>query len=150
MNLVTYSGIQTRNSLAFVCSIHACVVRLKCLFVCHPNRYVCRHSCVFSSTIHRRPQVGNGEANAGHRTKLQALVYDILPLEEGAGKRCSECDQYPNLSEGADRVGGQLHGEKECPFSSVTKSGRVWRKVPESDARSVAWNLTNVGCSNMP
>ena len=23
--------------------------------------------------------------------KLQALVYDILPLEEGAGKRCSEC-----------------------------------------------------------
>ena len=25
----------------------------------------------------------------------------------------------------------------ECPFSGVTKSGRVWRKVPESDARSV-------------
>ena len=44
--------------------------------------------------------------------------------------------QYPNLSEGADRVGEQLHGEKECPFSGVTKSGRVWRKVPESDARS--------------
>ena len=28
--------------------------------------------------------------------------------------------QYPNLSEGADRVGGQLHGDKECPvFSGV-------------------------------
>ena len=26
-----------------------------------------------------------------HRVKLQTLVYDILPLEEGAGKRCSEC-----------------------------------------------------------
>ena len=26
---------------------------------------------------------------------------------------------------------------KECPFSGVTKSGRVWRRVPESDARSV-------------
>ena len=25
------------------------------------------------------------------RYKLQALVYDILPSEEGAGKRCSEC-----------------------------------------------------------
>ena len=25
-------------------------------------------------------------------TKLQALVYDILPLEKGAGKRCSECE----------------------------------------------------------
>ena len=42
-------------------------------------------------------------------------------------------DQYPNLSEGADRVGGQLRGDKECHFSGVTKSGRVWRKVPESD-----------------
>ena len=45
--------------------------------------------------------------------------------------------QYPNLSEGADRVAGQLRGDKECPFSGVTKSGRVWRKVPESNARSV-------------
>ena len=50
--------------------------------------------------------------------------------------------QYPNLSEGADRVGGQLRGDKECPFSGVTKSGRVWRKlVPESDARSVALSM---------
>ena len=43
----------------------------------------------------------------------------------------------PNLSEGADRVGGQIRGDKECPFSGVTKSGRVWRKVPESNAGSV-------------
>ena len=50
--------------------------------------------------------------------------------------------QYPNLSEGADRVGGQLRGDKKCPFSGVTKSGRVWRKVPESDARSVGTNMT--------
>ena len=57
--------------------------------------------------------------------------------EAGAGKRCSECDQYPNLLEGADRVGGQQHGDNECPFSGVTKSGRAWRKVPESDAWSV-------------
>ena len=45
--------------------------------------------------------------------------------------------QYPNLSEGADRVGGQLRGDIECPFRDVTDSGRVWRKVPESDARSL-------------
>ena len=45
--------------------------------------------------------------------------------------------QYLNLSEGADHVGGQLCGDKECPFSGVTKSGRVWRKVPESGAHSV-------------
>ena len=39
---------------------------------------------------------------------------------------------------------GQLRGDKECPFSGVTKSGRVWRKVPESDARSVRPALTTV------
>ena len=44
---------------------------------------------------------------------------------------------YPNLLEGADRVGGQLRRDEDCPFSGVTKSGRVWRKVPESDAWSV-------------
>ena len=57
--------------------------------------------------------------------------------------------QSPNLSEGADRVGGQLHGDKECPFSGVTKSGRVWRKVPESDARSVVYNVCTVPASSM-
>ena len=39
-------------------------------------------------------------------------------------------------------MGGQLRGDKECPFSGVTRSGRVWRKVPESDARSVPVRLT--------
>ena len=56
--------------------------------------------------------------------KLQALVYDILPLEEGAGKRCSECGP---------------HG----PFTFYANSKHwfttsfLWRKVPESGARSV-------------
>ena len=45
----------------------------------------------------------------------------------------SQSYQYPNLSEGADRVGGQLRGDKEIKSAP----GRVWRKVPESDARSV-------------
>ena len=54
-------------------------------------------------------------------------------------------NQYPNLSEGADRVGGQLRGDKECPFSGVTKSGRVWRKVPESGARSVKPTTCSAG-----
>ena len=45
--------------------------------------------------------------------------------------------QYPNLSEGADRVGGQQRGDKKCSLSGVTNFGRVWRKLPESDARSV-------------
>ena len=45
--------------------------------------------------------------------------------------------QYPNLLEGADHVGGHLHGDKECPFSGITKSSRVWRKVPERGARNV-------------
>ena len=43
---------------------------------------------------------------------------------------------------GADSIGGQLREEKECPFSGVTYSGRVWRKVSESDARSVSTTAT--------
>ena len=50
--------------------------------------------------------------------------------------------QYLDLSEGTDRVGGQLHGDNADPFSGVTKSGSVWRKVPESDDRSGHWKLT--------
>ena len=42
-----------------------------------------------------------------------------------------------------DRVGGgQLRGDKECPFSGITNSGRVWRKVRESDAQSVTHTHT--------
>ena len=49
--------------------------------------------------------------------------------------------RYPNISEGADSVAGQLRGDKECPSSGVTKSGRVWRKVPESDGGSVGQSV---------
>ena len=59
-------------------------------------------------------------------------------IQSDVVNQCLECDQYRNLSEGADRVGGQLRGDKECPFSGVAKFGRVWRKVPKSDARSVS------------
>ena len=36
--------------------------------------------------------------------KLQALVYDILPLEEGAGKRCAECDAGSTFCAGTLRA----------------------------------------------
>ena len=40
-------------------------------------------------------------------------------------------------------VGGQLREDEECPVSGVTNSGgRVWRKVPESDARSACRRLS--------
>ena len=63
---------------------------------------------------------------------------------------CFQSYQYQNLSEGADCVGGQLRGDKACPFSVVTKSGRVWRKVPESDARSVDQCVSNSSSSSSP
>ena len=65
----------------------------------------------------------------------------ILSVCLGA-KLLPQSYQYPKLSESADRVCGQLRGDKECPFSGVTKSGRVWRKVPETDARSVGYTQT--------
>ena len=34
-------------------------------------------------------------------------------------------------------IGDQLCRDKECPFSGITISGRVWRKVLESNAQSV-------------
>ena len=48
-------------------------------------------------------------------------------------------------------VGGQLRRDKECPFSGVTASGRVWRKVPESDARSVLYSFccSSIFCSQL-
>ena len=48
-----------------------------------------------------------------------------------------QSSQYPNPSEGADSICGQMPGDKGCLMSGVTNSGRVWRKAPESDARSV-------------
>ena len=33
---------------------------------------------------------------------------------------------------------------KKCPFSGVTNSVRVWRKVPESDARSEVGDMLSV------
>ena len=58
--------------------------------------------------------------------KLQALAYDILPLEEGAGKRCSECASW------AEPQATALSNSKHWFTTSF-----LWRKVPESDARSV-------------
>ena len=49
------------------------------------------------------------------------------------------------ISEGADRVGGQLRADKEGTFSGVNKSGRIWRKMPESDARSVVSRVYTPG-----
>ena len=40
--------------------------------------------------------------------------------------------QVPDLSEGAESVDGHLRGDKKRPFSGVTNSGRVWKKVPET------------------
>ena len=53
--------------------------------------------------------------------------------------------QYPNLSEGADRVGEQLRGDKECPFSGVTKSGSLEQGAGKrcSESNSKHWFTTS-------
>ena len=55
----------------------------------------------------------------------------------------STVELVPKLWKGADSVGGQLCGDKECPFSGVTNSG-VWRKVAESCAGNVGNGTTDV------
>jgi len=44
-------------------------------------------------------------------------------------------------------VSGQLHEDEECLFIGVTNSGRVWRKVPESDTRSVPSKVLLTPCN---
>ena len=39
----------------------------------------------------------------------------------------SQFCQYPNLSEGIDRIGGQLSRDNECLLSGISNSGRIWR-----------------------
>ena len=68
---------------------------------------------------------------------ITVVVINGLHCMAEFGGRCSECGQYTNLSESADTIGGQLRGDKEYPISGVISSRRVWRKVLESDARSV-------------
>ena len=51
--------------------------------------------------------------------------------------------QYPNLSEGADSVGGQTPRDEEfCPFCGETNHGWVWRKVPEGETWSGKFTQT--------
>ena len=72
---------------------------------------------------------------------LRASLSGTPLLKEGCRKSVlGVCPVH--LSEGADRVGGQQRGDEECPFSGATKSGRGWRKVPESGARSVFTELS--------
>ena len=46
----------------------------------------------------------------------------------------------------ADSVGTEQRGDTEWPLSAaVTTSARLWRKVPESDARRVGSSATEEG-----
>ena len=58
-------------------------------------------------------------------SKLQALVYDILPLEEGAGKRCSESGRWAVALRGIDREGdeGQTTGPVPVALRGIEREG---------------------------
>ena len=75
-------------------------------------------------------------ATRGGRPPCVRACFDIALL--------SQSYYYLNLSELSNSVGGQLHGDKECPFRDVTTSGRVWRKVPESEAWGVMADVTGI------
>ena len=83
---------------------------------------------------------------SSNKTKIAWIETELFVTRGGCASCLRAClgarllpqsHQYPNLSEGGDHVGGQLRGDKKCPFSDVTKSGRVWRKVPENGALCV-------------
>ena len=93
---------------------------------------------------------------SSNETKIIWIELELLFFTWGGCVSClcaclgarllSQSYQYPNLSESADCISGQLRGDKECPFSGVNKSGRVWRKVLESDAWGVSPSLPTFNC----
>ena len=64
-----------------------------------------------------------------NKTKIVYIETDAFYFTQGGCVSClraclgarllPQSYQYPNLSEGADRAGGQLRGDKECSFSGV-------------------------------
>ena len=46
-------------------------------------------------------------------------------IRDGVLRLLPHSYQYSNLSEGTDRVGGQMRGDKEYPFSGVTNFGSL-------------------------
>ena len=70
--------------------------------------------------------------NAGRTRLILRSCLDVMLLPQFY--------YYTNLSpECADSVSGQLHGNEKRPVIGVTHSGRVWRKVPKSNAWNVTW-----------
>ena len=66
---------------------------------------------------------GQLHIHAGKRREhTPSIAFRHLPPRKDVVNQCLEFDLYP---EGADRVAGQLRGDKECPFSGVTKSGSL-------------------------
>ena len=71
---------------------------------------------------------------------VRASTLCIFPTEQYASTVLLDL-VHPKLSEGANSVVGQMHGDKECPFSGVTNYGRVWgtgagKRGVERDAHS--------------
>ena len=57
--------------------------------------------------------------------------------------------EYPNLSEGAERVGGQLRGDEECLFGGVTSCGRI-DPFRSSRCRTATTNQSRLQSSTTP
>ena len=84
----------------------------------------------------RGGRAGGGRGEEKEKTQLQALVYD-----EGAGKRCSECGRR---QDGGAKLQALVYdilpsGKRcsECGGRCRKTMIGVWRKMPESDDRSV-------------
>ena len=97
--------------------------------------------CPQTTTFLKRKESRSGIEPRSFRLPAYRLTARPNRLTNLGARLLPQSYQYPNLSEGADRVGGQLRGDKECPFSGVTRSDRVWRRVPESDAPSLGLAL---------
>ena len=65
-------------------------------------------------------KVPESDARSVISTHTPNIAFRHLPPKKDVVNQWLEFDQYPNLSQGADRVGGQLHRDKGA-FSGITK-----------------------------
>ena len=105
---------------------------------------------LLKTTKHKTPSAASGAGNPESHITMRHLIF-MCVLQGWVASTVSLVEQYPNLSEGADSISGQICRDKECPFSGITSYGSVWRKVPESEARSVMLAYTLSGLvTNVP
>ena len=82
--------------------------------------------------------MGSDESHFNVSVGSNGQNHKTLPTNHNLSEEKGEPKRY--------RTEVLLRGDKECPVSGVTSSGRGWSRVPESDAQSVCSSAIVLRC----